>query len=106
MNRYKLKSGSHVDENGKTYSPGDTVVSDSDLTKAFPNKFELVGPSKPLSSLPPAKRAAALVEDPDEEEDEDDEEEEEEDEDEEEAATPARRTVTSTAHRKPAGSRR
>ena len=40
MAKYTLVGGGHVDEDGKPYKRGDTVTSDKDLIKLFPNKFE------------------------------------------------------------------
>lgn len=53
MSKFKLVGGVHTDENGKTYSKGDKIESDSDLVKLFPNKFELVG--EPVAKAEPSE---------------------------------------------------
>lgn len=45
-NRFKLIAGSHI-EGGRQYDQGEIVVSSKELSKIFPNKFELLGPAQP-----------------------------------------------------------
>lgn len=78
MAKYKVKTGQYVNKEGVVFKQGDIITSDKDLTKIFPQKFEvveaLVPPfptSPPLAPIPPAAPKAVK-----EEEEEDDEEEE------------------------------
>lgn len=63
--RLKPNTGSHAGpgEGGKfkTYKPGDTVESEQDLCKVFPNKFERIPDEAPSSFSPSTEEQKAAV---------------------------------------------
>ena len=86
--KFRLKGGTHADgrpPDWKLYKKGDTVESNLDLEKLFPNKFDpiLEAPQAP-SPVPPTRSrpkqevavesSVAVVEPPEEEEDEEEDE--------------------------------
>lgn len=60
MAEYELKQGcgTHVDEDGEKYYPGDVIETDRDLLKAFPNKFIQYGVQPTKAPKNAGKRAA------------------------------------------------
>jgi len=46
--KFKLKEGTHI-QGGRTYTKGQTVESDLDLTTLFKEKFEKIHESEPVA---------------------------------------------------------